>query len=116
MCGCAVALRAVLTMLSPHRAADQSPRTVTTVAAGKVYSAYAMGPWYWGGRDPPTDSETCTSGLVQYEGTSMATPVVAGSAALVRQYFLEGFYPTGACRCCGVMMVTMCAAASDPVY
>ncbi len=27
-------------------------------------------------------------------GTSMATPVVAGSAALVRQYFEEGFYPT----------------------
>ena len=25
----------------------------------------------------------------------MATPVVAGSAALVRQYFADGFYPTG---------------------
>jgi len=28
-------------------------------------------------------------------GTSMATPVAAGAAALVRQYFIEGFYPSG---------------------
>lgn len=25
----------------------------------------------------------------------MATPVVAGSAALVRQYFMDGYYPSG---------------------
>jgi hypothetical protein len=30
------------------------------------------------------------------QGTSMAAPVVAGSAVLVRQYFEQGFYPTGA--------------------
>lgn len=29
-------------------------------------------------------------------GTSMATPAVAGSMALVRQYLTEGWYPTGA--------------------
>lgn len=28
-------------------------------------------------------------------GTSMATPAVAGGAALARQYFIDGFYPTG---------------------
>ena len=28
-------------------------------------------------------------------GTSMATPLIAGSAALVRQYFMSGFYPAG---------------------
>lgn len=29
------------------------------------------------------------------QGTSMATPVTAASAALVRQYLQDGFYPTG---------------------
>ncbi len=32
----------------------------------------------------------------QSSGTSMATPGVAGFAALVRQYYQDGFYPTGA--------------------
>lgn len=29
-------------------------------------------------------------------GTSMATPTISGNAALLRQYFVEGFYPRGA--------------------
>jgi len=29
------------------------------------------------------------------QGTSMATPCIAGNAALVRDYFARGFYPTG---------------------
>ncbi len=32
---------------------------------------------------------------IQYSGTSMATPTVAGAAALVRQYYMDGWYPTG---------------------
>jgi hypothetical protein len=32
-------------------------------------------------------------------GTSMATPVVAGASALVRQYFLDGYYPCGSKSC-----------------
>jgi subtilisin family serine protease len=34
--------------------------------------------------------------VASLQGTSMATPLTAGSAALVRQYFLDGFYPSGA--------------------
>ena len=34
-------------------------------------------------------------GLVWMAGTSMATPAVSGTAALVRQYFEEGYYPGG---------------------
>lgn len=37
-----------------------------------------------------------SSFAVSYKsGTSMATPVASGTAALVRQYFTEGYYPTG---------------------
>lgn len=32
---------------------------------------------------------------ISQSGTSMATPAIAGCAALVRQYFMEGFYPSG---------------------
>jgi len=35
------------------------------------------------------------SGTLAMSGTSMATPVVAGVAAMVRQYFSNGFYPRG---------------------
>jgi subtilase family serine protease len=36
------------------------------------------------------------SGTLAMRGTSMATPAVAGLAALVRQYFTNGNYPSGA--------------------
>lgn len=39
------------------------------------------------------NSACLTQGL---SGTSMATPAVAGIAALVRQYFTDGYYPSGA--------------------
>ena len=35
------------------------------------------------------------NGYVGMQGTSMATPNAAGHCALVRQYFTEGWYPTG---------------------
>ena len=35
------------------------------------------------------------SGTIAMSGTSMGTPTTAGAAALVRQYYIEGFYPSG---------------------
>ncbi len=32
---------------------------------------------------------------VSYSGTSMSTPLAAGMAALVRQYYVDGYYPSG---------------------
>ena len=43
----------------------------------------------------PTGGYGTSAGLTFMAGTSMATPVLSGTAALVRQYFLEGYYPTG---------------------
>eukprot|EP00520_Triparma_pacifica_P005907 CAMPEP_0118661860 /NCGR_PEP_ID=MMETSP0785-20121206/16513_1 /TAXON_ID=91992 /ORGANISM="Bolidomonas pacifica, Strain CCMP 1866" /LENGTH=871 /DNA_ID=CAMNT_0006555345 /DNA_START=294 /DNA_END=2909 /DNA_ORIENTATION=- len=40
----------------------------------------------------PTDGHCTTTSQA---GTSMATPVTAGAAALVQQYFEDGFYPKG---------------------
>ena len=42
----------------------------------------------------PAGSPSCSTTTMT--GTSMACPVVAGAGLLVRQYFMEGFYPTGA--------------------
>ena len=41
-------------------------------------------------------SSGSTCGVRSGTGTSMAAPAVTGVAALVRQYFTDGFYPTGA--------------------
>lgn len=33
--------------------------------------------------------------ILKHEGTSMAAPVAASAAILVRQYFVDGYYPSG---------------------
>ncbi len=45
-----------------------------------------------------TDNNTGTNncGTASLSGTSMAAPAVAGLSALARQYFTDGFYPSGA--------------------
>ncbi len=43
--------------------------------------------------NPP--AMTCNVASSPFQGTSMATPAVAGCAALTRQYYYEGWYPSG---------------------
>ena len=40
-------------------------------------------------------SSLCLPAASSRQGTSMSTPVIAGSATLVRQYFVDGYYPSG---------------------
>lgn len=44
----------------------------------------------------PNTCSDVEEGTFANQGTSMATPIVAGGVALIRQYFMEGFYPSGA--------------------
>lgn len=39
--------------------------------------------------------DSYNGGYQPMQGTSMSTPIVAGGTALIRQYFMEGFYPSG---------------------
>lgn len=57
------------------------------VAPGEyITSAYSDG-------DP--NSNQCLDSVISKLGTSMATPLVAAAAALLRQYFADGYYPSG---------------------
>ncbi|HYI08225.1 MAG TPA: S8 family serine peptidase [Thermoanaerobaculia bacterium] len=47
-----------------------------------------------GARDFDDDPNTCDDS--RQDGTSFASPTVAAAAALVRQYYTDGFYPGGA--------------------
>lgn len=50
--------------------------------------------------NPPAQVSSAVKPL---SGTSMATPTVSGGAALMRQYFTEGFYPSGSKNATDVM-------------
>jgi len=91
--------------LGPPYIADFSSRGPTSdgrtkpdlLAPGKaVLSAGAL-PNQVGECDPPKrpGANSARDGVFSTQGTSMATPVVSGTAAIIRQYFEEGWYPTG---------------------
>lgn len=45
--------------------------------------------------DSNTNATIEAPAIKQMSGTSMATPTIAGNAALMRQFFTDGFYPRG---------------------
>ncbi|MCU0613138.1 MAG: S8 family serine peptidase, partial [Candidatus Eisenbacteria bacterium] len=52
-------------------------------------------PDIWSCDNSASSSPTCAVVGSGWNGTSMATPAVAGCAALVRQYFMDGYHPGG---------------------
>ncbi len=51
--------------------------------------------WITSARNRTDRTYSCAVVGTYFEGTSMATPAAAGAAAIVRQYYREGWYPTG---------------------
>ena len=64
------------------------------VAPGEIASAAGTGNRTPDGRNDSA-SVRAACRVVEISGTSMATPIVAGAATLARQYFADGYYPTG---------------------
>ncbi len=71
---------------SSHGPVDDG-RLKPTIAAPGVWIESA---------DSDAGVHTWNSGFLKMDGTSMATPTMAGFALLTRQYYTDGFYPTGA--------------------
>lgn len=57
----------------------------------------APGQYVWSakGNNGATASSAAHCSIEGFQGTSMATPVTAGNVALIRQYLMDGYYPTG---------------------
>ncbi|MGB3975719.1 MAG: S8 family serine peptidase, partial [bacterium] len=64
-----------------------APATDTAVSQPGIHSAQ---------NTTSPSGRTCNIVYSGWSGTSMATPAVAGAAAMIRQYFRAGYYPSGA--------------------
>jgi len=90
-------------MLGPSYVADFSSKGPTPdgrtkpdiIAPGKFITSAAPGDCDLTDGSIPRASFERIEGLASNAGTSMATPVISGSLAIIRQYFRDGFYPTG---------------------
>jgi hypothetical protein len=70
---------------------DRQKPTVCAPADG----ANGGPPDIWSVDNDPSSSPTCAVVGSGWNGTSMATPAVCASGALIRQYFVDGYWPTG---------------------
>ena len=90
-----------VTYFSSHGPVDNGNRIKPDIIApGRHILSAGARPDLYGecdGAEEPTVGKDINKqdGLDFSQGTSMSTPVVAGAAAMVRQYFQDGYYPTG---------------------
>lgn len=76
-----------------------SSRGAVTLGLRKPDVVAPGGPYVWSASNTGPISGSCASfedNLIGLAGTSMATPAVAGSAILLRQYFVQRRYPNAA--------------------
>ena len=88
--------------------------TVDTTFTGQRHESSSIGPSYMGvlkpdisapgtyiasaksaGYNSKPTNDTSFNTLTLKKGTSMATPAISGCATLFRQYFMQGWYPSG---------------------
>ena len=67
--------------------------TITDIDAIGEFETITI--WTAEGNNGATASSAAHCSIAGFQGTSMATPVTAGNVALIRQYLMDGYYPTG---------------------
>ncbi len=82
--------------LDPENVAEFSSRGPTTDGRLKPDIVISGRSLVTGTSDRKEVGRTCST--FEVNGTSFAAPLVAGYAALAREYFRKGFYPSGAAR------------------
>lgn len=74
---------------------EGNTNNVSTGAIGPTFDNRIKPDIYAPGSNTTSAQGGTNCGTLACGGSSMATPAVAGAAALVRQYFTEGWYPSG---------------------
>ncbi|MEX2219353.1 MAG: S8 family serine peptidase [Phycisphaerales bacterium] len=76
---------------------QNTPTQFTICTGGRGPTADGrLKPEIWAPGCSTISSSTSGCGTATMTGTSMASPAIAGSTMLVRQYYMSGFYPSGA--------------------